>query len=450
MYDLLITNGKLVSGNRIFEANIAVKDGKFAGFLAKEEKPRAAETVDAKGNYVFPGVIDSHAHLNDPGYTWREDYAHGTAAAAVGGVTTVVDMPLQNKPALIDKAIMNKKLAAVSPHAMVDYCFWGGLVDHNFDKLEELHNAGCTAFKSFIGPVSDYTTLTIGQAREALQILAKLGARAGFHCEDYSIIKWEEKRQQDMGNKTWRGFLDSRPLAAEFIAVQNILELARETGAKIHICHVSHPAVARLIKDAKTCGIDVSGETCGHYLVFTEDDVIRNGALFKCAPPLRSSRDRDELWNYVKDGTIDCVGSDHSPCTAKEKDENEHGIFGVWGGISGIQSMVQVMFSEGVIKRGYCPTLLARVLAEGPARAFGIYGKKGALEIGFDADLVILDPDKEWEITADSLEYLNKISAFVGFRGRGYPILTIVRGKVVAKDGKPLGPPGYGEWVKRL
>ena len=292
MYDLVITGGKLVSADRIFEAEIAIKDGKFAGFFSKGNSIQSAEIINAGGNYVFPGAIDSHAHLNEPGFTWREDYAHGTAAAAVGGVTTIVDMPLQNEPALANKIIMDKKQAAVSLNAIVDYCFWGGLLDYNFGCLEELHNAGCVAFKSFIGPVSpDYVSLTIGQAREALQILAKLGARTGFHCEDYSIIKWEEKRQQDGGNKTWQAFLDSRPLAAELIAVQNILELARETGAKIHICHVSHPAVAQKIREAKAQGIDVSGETCGHYLTYSAPRLCamsrlgkNSGIMWKTAP----------------------------------------------------------------------------------------------------------------------------------------------------------------------
>jgi len=452
-YDVLVKNGRIVQSHRIFSGDIAIKDGKITALLAAgDDSPYASDTViDVQGRYVFPGAIDSHAHLNDPGFTWREDYAHATAAAAVGGVSTIVDMPLQNEPALTDKAILDKKLAAVSSNAMVDYCFWGGLVDYNFRSLEELHKAGCVAFKSFIGPVSpDYVSLSIGQAREALQILAKLGARAGFHCEDYSVIKWEEKRQQDAHNNTWQAFLDSRPLIAELIATRNILDLARETGAKVHICHVSHPAVAQIIREAREAGIDVTGETCSHYLTYSQEDLLKNGSLFKCAPPLRGETDREALWPYVEDGTLCCVGSDHSPCASKEKDEEEHGVFGAWGGISGIQSIPQVMYSEGVVKRGRSPTLLARALAEGPAKTFGIYGRKGALEVGFDADLYILDPEREWEITPDSLYYLNKISAFTGLKGKGYPILTMVRGQTVAREGKPVGEKGYGEFVRKL
>lgn len=428
-----------------------MKDGKIAAVSAWGEEPEAKEVIDAAGKYVFPGAIDSHAHLNDPGYNWREDYAHGTAAAAVGGLTTIVDMPLQNEPAMTDGKIMDAKEAHVSPNAYVDYCFWGGLTDYNFDSLKELDEKGCVAFKSFIGPVSpDYVSLSYGQAREALQIIKSFDGRAGFHCEDYSIIKWEEARAKKEGRNTWRDFLDSRPVVSELIATQAIIDLARDTGCKVHICHVSHPDVAEAIAQAQAEGIDVTAETCSHYLCMTEDDVLEKGPICKCAPPLRTADAVEEMWEYVDAGVLSCVGSDHSPCADYEKNDPDN-VFDVWGGISGIQNVMQVVYSEGVVKRGYDPTLLARALSEGPAKAFGIYGKKGAIQVGFDADLVILDPDKEWEITPESLYYVNKISAFVGMKGKGLPVCTLVRGKVVAKDCKPVEEmKGYGELVKKI
>ncbi|WP_094606792.1 Allantoinase [Sporomusa silvacetica DSM 10669] len=451
MFDLVIKNGRVVTSNRVFEASICIQGGKIAAIVEPGASVEADKVIDAKGNFVFPGAIDSHAHLNDPGYNWREDYAHGTAAAGVGGYTTIVDMPLQNEPALTDGKSFDKKLAHVSPNAYVDYCFWGGLVDYNLDALKELDNKGCVAFKSFIGPVSpDYVSLTIGQAKEAIEILKSFDARAGFHCEDYSIIKWEEARAQRKQKNDWKDFLDSRPVTAELIATQNIISLARELDAKVHICHVSHPKVAKVIRDAQLEGIDVTAETCGHYLTFTDEDVIKNGSLFKCAPPLRETAAVEEMWEYVNNGTLSSIGSDHSPCELSEKSEEAHGIFGAWGGISGIQSTMQVVFSEGVVKRGYSPTILARALSEGPARTFGIYGKKGAIEVGFDADLVILDPKKDWKITPESLYYVNKISAFVGLKGVGLPICTVVRGHIVAEDGKLVGQKGFGEFVKKI
>lgn len=451
MYDVLIKNGKVVTSDDVLEANVAVKNGKVAAVTSWGEEPEAKEVIDAAGKFVFPGAIDSHAHLNDPGYNWREDYEHGTAAAGVGGLTTIVDMPLQNEPAMTDGKIMDAKEAHVSPNAYVDYCFWGGLTDYNFNALKEMDEKGCVAFKSFIGPVSpDYVSLSYGQAREALQIIKSFGGRAGFHCEDYSIIKWEEARAKKEGRNTWRDFLDTRPVVAELIATKAILDLARDTGCKVHICHVSHPDVAEAIAEAQAEGLDVTAETCSHYLCLTEEDVIKRGAICKCAPPLRTADAVEEMWEYVNAGILSCVGSDHSPCADYEKDETKDGVLGAWGGISGIQNVMQVVYSEGVDKRGYDPTLLARVLSEGPAKTFGIYGKKGAIKVGFDADIVILDPDKEWEITPESLYYVNKISAFVGMKGKGLPVCTMVRGQVVAKDGQLVGTKGYGELVKKL
>lgn len=450
MFDLAVKNGLIVTSERIYEGSICVKDGRIAAIISSEDDVIASKIIDVNGKYIFPGAIDTHAHLNDPGYTWREDYSHGTSAAAVGGITTIIDMPLQNEPALTDGKIFDDKYKVVSSNAYVDYCFWGGLVDYNLNSLIELDKKGCVAFKSFIGPVSpDYVSLTMGQVREALEILKNVDARAGFHCEDYSIIKCEEGRAMRKENQTWEDFLNSRPLIAEVMATKNIIDLAKEVGAKVHICHVSHPEVAEVIQKAQQEGVDVTGETCSHYLTFNRDDVVKNGSLFKCAPPLREAEAVEKMWEYVDNGTLSCVSSDHSPCALEEKDENTHGVFGAWGGISGIQNIMQVTFSEGVAKRGYSPTILARTLSEGPAKAFGLYGRKGAIEVGFDADLVILDPEKEWEITSESLQYVNKISAFVGLKGKGLPVCTILRGEVVAEENNVVGQKGYGQLVKK-
>lgn len=456
MYDLLIKNGRIVTTDDVSEGNIAVRDGKIAAILAAGDEPEAKETIDAKGNYVFPGAIDTHAHLNDPGYEWREDYAHGTAAAAAGGYTTIIDMPLQNEPALTNAQIFDRKVDKVSPNAYIDYCFWGGLVPDNFDDLKGLDEKGCVAFKSFIGPVSpDYSSLNYGQTYEAMQIIKEFGGRAGFHCEDYSMIKWQEQRMKKEGRLDWQGFLDSRPVAAEMLATVDIIELAKATGCKAHICHVSSPDVAQRIKEAQQEGYDITAETCSHYLSLTDQDVIEKGPLFKCAPPLRSKEDVDRLWSYVEDGTFSGIASDHSPCSYDEKYNEVLGakinnVFDVWGGISGIQSGFQVSFNEGCVKRGICPSVLANAMAKQPARAFGIYGKKGDIKIGFDADLLIVDPNKEWEITEESLLYVNKISAFVGMKGKGIPVYTILRGRTVARDGKVVGEKGSGELVIKL
>ena len=252
--DLLVKNGRVVTAEGVDTADVAVKDGRVAALLAPHvrEGVRAARVLDAEGKLVLPGAIDVHAHLNDPGFTWREDFAHGTAAAAAGGVTTVVDMPLQNEPALTDAAIFARKFEAVRDEALVDYAFWGGLTGDNLDKMRALHDAGVTAFKVFLGPVSpDYRTLTLGVVREALEVASSFGGLVGFHAEDYSIIRHEEERAVREGRTGRIDFLRSRPVEAERIAIAGVIELARATGARVHICHVSHPRVAELIRGAQ-------------------------------------------------------------------------------------------------------------------------------------------------------------------------------------------------------
>ena len=238
MYDLLIKNGRIVTPELIQEGSVAVKGGKIAAVLAPDAEVEAKKTIDAEGKYVFPGAIDTHAHLNDPGFEWREDYAHGTAAAIVGGYTTIIDMPLQNEPAMTTPELFDIKEAKVSPNAYCDYAFWGGLIPDNLDQLKALDEKGVVAFKSFIGPVSpDYSSLSYGQAYEAMEILKECGARAGFHCEDYSMIKMREKHvleSKPASELTWRDFLDSRTPASERVATEAIIAIAEELG-----CHVN-------------------------------------------------------------------------------------------------------------------------------------------------------------------------------------------------------------------
>ena len=454
MFDLLIRGGTAVFSDGVRPMDLAVQDGKIAALLLPNAPAEGRQTLDARGLLLFPGAIDTHAHLNDPGYTWREDYDHGTAAAAVGGYTTVIDMPLQNEPALTTPELFDRKLEAVGPHARVDYCFWGGLIPDNLDQLAGLDEKGCVAFKSFLGPVSpDYAPLSYGQAYDAMERIAAFGGRAGFHCEDRSVILCRQAAMQARGRNDWQAFLDSRPVAAEMIATQAVIELAKATGCAVHICHVSSPYVARAIRQAQREGVDITAETCAHYLCMTQEDLLEKGPLFKCAPPLRTRQDRDELWEYVADGTLCAIASNHSPCTWEEKHTAILGqpiqsVFDVWGGISGIQSGFQAAFSEGCIKRGLNPAVLAAAMSERPARAFGLWGKKGALLPGFDADVVLVDPERRWTITGESLCYVNKISAFVGMEGTGLPVKTLVRGQIAAEDGRPTGQPGFGRLVK--
>lgn len=449
MYDLLIINGNIVTTDKIFKGHIAVKDGKIAGLFNANTELKAEKIIDAKGKFIFPGIIDCHVHFNDPGYTWREDFSHGTKSAAAGGVTTVVDMPLQNKPATVTQEIFEKKKKLVGESAVVDFALWGGLVDNNLDELINLCKSGAAGIKSFLSPVSkDYTTTNLTLAYEAMKIMASSNIILGFHAEEFSMISYNENKAKDEGRLSIRDYLDARPVLAEIISIEDIVRFAKETGAKVHICHVSHPDAAEIIKQAQRDGINITAETCTHYLVFNEEDFIKNGPKFKCAPPLRKEEDKKQLWDYVLDGTLACVASDHSPCTIEEKTAGDNNIWEAWGGISGVQSTFQIMFNEVYHKYSYDLTLLNKILASEPAKIFNIAHKKGKLNIGYDADIIIVDPEKEWTITPESLFYKNKFSAFEGFSGKGLVEETIIRGKTVFKQNKITIEDGFGEFIK--
>lgn len=450
MYDLCIRNGMLVHSHCLSRADLYIEDGRIARLAAPGAAFAAAESVDADGLYVFPGGIDTHAHLNDPGFTWREDFAHGTAAAALGGLTTVIDMPLQNEPAVTTPDILARKQRVVAPKAYTDYALYGGVCKYNLEQLPALASAGVAAFKIFLAPVSpDYDTLSPGEARQALAALKGSGARVAFHCEEASIIRSAEAAARQSGRCGRADFLAARPLSAELIAVGSVLALAAELDAPVHICHISHPDAAALVRDAQRRGVDVTAETCPHYLLFNENDMLRQGALFKCAPPLRSAADRERLWQYLLDGTISCVASDHSPCAAAEKAETDGDFFAAWGGISGIEYLFPLMFDAIVSKRGLSPTLLARVLSRGPAHAFGLGDRKGLLQPGYDADLTLVDPSVAWRIDAAQTHQLNPLTAFHGLHVQGAVQHVLLRGQFIVRDRTLCADAGIGCWQKR-
>ena len=463
MYDVLVKNGKLVTPDRIYEADIAIQDGKYAGFFAKGAPVDAKEVIDAKGNYVFPGIIDCHAHLNEPGFEYREDFETGSRAAVVAGCTTLIDMPLNNDPSLMNKEIFDLKLGKISKHSLVDYALWGGIVGdyddkpdsvkNNMNDLVDLHNCGVAAFKGFTCPNGDlFPTVNMGNVRKALEILKPYGALCGFHCEEYGQVLEREKEAKAKEGRTneekIRDFLDSHDVWTEYVATKNVIDMARATGGCVHICHVSHPMVAQVVKDAIHEGLPITAETCPHYLGFTEDFVFEKGAPAKCTPPMRKKEDMEKLWDYVLDGTLSCVGSDHSPAADEEKDNATKDIWHAWGGLNAIQFFLPMMFDMVVHKKGLSPSLIAKVMDYNPAKVFGLYGRKGAFELGFDGDIVIVDPEKAWKCEQEKLLTKGHVSCFNGLEGKGTPVCTMIRGKVVAQDGMYKDEAiGYGEYV---
>ena len=448
MFDSAVLHAKIVNETSVYDGNIYIRDGKFAAITDPSVLYEAKEVIDAGYNYVFPGLVDSHAHLGDPGYGEVESVECATTAAAVGGFTTCIDMP-NNVPTILNAERFRKKLTRMEQESMVDYALYGALVKDNQEQLKEMHDAGAAAFKSFLHcGGGDFTYPTMYEMMLALTEIQKFNGLACVHCEDTSINEGLLQRMKAEKLDSRQAFLDSRPLYSEIIATKNLIELSRATGCRVQICHVSHPDVAQAIAEARREGVDVTGETCVHYLVFSEEDLLEKGCTFKCAPPLRSKEASRRLWDYVEDGTLCCVGSDHSAGLPEERDDSLHPVYDLNNGISGMQTVLQTLFHHAVHVRGNAPTLITRRMSADPARRFGLYGRKGAILPGFDADLVILDPEKPWEVKAEDLYYLQKFSAFEGSKGKGLPVLTMLRGNTIARNYKACTKKGLAEFIR--
>ncbi len=408
---------------------IGIAEGKIASLA---EAP-ARKVIDATGLLVLPGVIDAHVHFNEPGRTEWEGLATGSRACAAGGTTTFFDMPLNSTPPVIDAAAFYTKRAAGEQKSVVDFAIWGGLVPGNLDDLEALRDRGVIGLKAFMShsgiddfPKSDPETLRRGMKRAA-----ELSLLVAVHAE----IDHPELRP----GTSIREYLDSRPIAMELEAIQLALEFAGETGCPLHVVHVSSAAGVALIAEARRAGIDVTAETCPHYLTLNEDDVLRIGALAKCAPPLRPESERLALLEKVRAGDVQTIGSDHSPSPMSMKSDAD--FFKVWGGISGAQHLLALLLDLNLP-----PALIAQLTAENVADRFRIAGQKGRIAVGCDADLVLVDPRGETVVEAASLQYRHAHSPWVGRTLRGRVVQTFLRGESIFSGGQFATPP-YGRLV---
>ncbi|MGH7761981.1 MAG: allantoinase AllB [Candidatus Dormibacteraceae bacterium] len=429
MSDLVIRGGTVVTSSSDVVVDIAVTDGRIS-----EVGPNlraGAEEIDASGLHVFPGGIDSHVHFNEPGRTDWETIATGSAALAAGGYTTFVDMPLNNLPVTIDGTAFDLKLEAAKRSSIVDFGLWGGLVPGNLDRLAELADRGVMGFKAFMCPsgIDEFPACDERILREGMKRIAELGSILLVHAEDPSKLS-------DPKGTTARDFVASRPAEAELSAVHNAIAWAREARCRLHIVHVSWVPSAALIHVAHKNGADVSGETCPHYLLYSEDDLEHMGGLAKCAPPFRPAGGLDGMWAGLTDGWLDMVVSDHSPSTLELK-QGEN-FLKIWGGISGCQSTRQLLLAQNRLDL----QAIAALTSTNVARRFGLMGK-GDVAPGFDADLWLVDLSHEDVVRKEDLLYRNPFSAHEGQRIRGRTVRTLVRGKTVFADGRLVpGPAG--------
>jgi allantoinase len=416
-------------------ADIAVAGGVIAAI--GPELPGAREELDAAGLLALPGVVDAHVHLNDPGRADWEGFATGTAALAAGGTTCAIDMPLNAIPPTVDAAAFDAKVAAAAGVLRVDIALWGGLVPGDLDRLDELAARGVVGFKAFMSAsgvaefaASDDLTLLEGMARAA-----RLGLPVAVHAESEELTSRLARRAVAAGRVTMRDYLASRPVVAELEAIGRAIAFAAETGCALHVVHVSTGRGVALVLDARARGVDVTCETCPHYLVLDAGDAERLGAVAKCAPPLRAPQERDGLWG------VDLIATDHSPSPAALKQGDD--FFAIWGGIAGAQTLLALVYDAGV-----SPARLAELLAAAPARRFGLAPAKGALAAGADADIVLVDPAGEWTVARDDLLDRHKLSPFAGRRLRGRVVRTLLRGTTVALDGRLAGDP-RGRIIRR-
>lgn len=440
LYDLIIRNGTLVTPDATYQADVAVADEQIAE-IAPSIEGTAGSELDAAGLHVFPGVIDAHLHFNEPGRTEWEGFATGSAAAAAGGTTTYFDMPLNSHPPTTNAAAFDLKCEAARANSLVDFGLWGGLVPGSIGDMEELAARGVVGFKAFMSnsgiddfPASDDLTLYEGM-REA----ARLDCLVAVHAENDSMTTMLARRAVAEGRTGVVDYLRSRPVVAELEAIERAILFAGETGCRLHVVHVSSGRGVSLVAEARSRGVDVSCETCPHYLVLTEDDVERLGAIAKCAPPVRSRQEQDALWAHIFAGTLPMLASDHSPAPAEMKSSDN--FFQVWGGISGCQTLLQLLLTEGYSQRDLPLTAIARLIAGYVAQRFGISPRKGRIEVGADADLVLVDLESSQVLRANDLLYRHKHSCYVGKTLRGRVVRTLVRGNTVWLDGKLVSGP---------
>ena len=448
--DLYIRNGQIVTEETSFWGGITVQDGKIAQLISGNPDITAPDTIDVQGKAILPGLIDPHVHFSEPRPDAYEGFLTGTMAAAASGITTVIEMPLNASPPTIDGKNLRRKQAVVKQNAIIDVGLWGGLVENNLVDLPDLADGGVLAFKAFMSDsASDFARADDDIIYAGLQFAAEHDLPVGVHCENEYITRYLKEVLQANGRYDLAAWPESRPPFQELEAIDRAIHLARAAGGQLHIVHVSQGEGIRKTVQARREGVQVTNETCPQYLLLDEDDYLRIGATAKCAPVIRPREIVEDLWTCVLAGQVDVIASDHSPCLLSQKAGVAHDVWQIWGGISGVQTMLPGLLTEGVHKRGLSLSALVRMMSSNPARIFGLYPSKGSLLPGADADFTVVDLDKKWTLTADQLFYQNKHSAFVDYIFQGAVIQTFVRGRCVFREGQIEAEPSYGKLLIR-
>jgi len=445
--DLVVRGGRVVTPDGIRAVELGIQHGTIVRVAPEVTDPTHA-TLEADGRYVFPGIIDAHVHFNEPGRAEWEGLAHGSLALAAGGGTCFFDMPLNSEPPVLDAAGLREKKGLAEQQSCTDFALWGGLVPGNLDKLAGLRDAGAIGLKAFMSNsgIASFPRVDAKSLYEGMKRAAKLGLLVAVHAEDDALAAKFTAEQQAKGRKDAKAWLASRPVEVELAAIRQALEFAGETGCALHIVHVSSPEGLALITEARGQRVDVTAETCSHYLLLNDKDVAKLGAPAKCAPPIRDEKRRVAMWAEWRAGHIHTVGSDHSPSPPDMKTSKD--FFALWGGIAGVQHGFQLLMNECAATADKDLPLLAAVLARNVARRFRLDGRKGLLTEGHDADFCLVEFGDKHKITADELWTRHRISPYIGRTTQARVTHTYVRGCPVWADGGVASGAPKGQFLR--
>lgn len=447
-YDLIVRGGSVVLPDGVTKVDVGVKDGKIAAIAAKLEGETEQEW-DAAGLHVLPGMIDVHVHFSEPGREHWEGFTTGSAMMAAGGCTTFFDMPLNGIPSTVNEEALLDKARLGNEKSLVDFGLWGGLVPGNEDDLQPLAESGVIGFKAFLSTtgnkefeaVDDMTLLN------GMKKIAALGKVLALHSESAAITNWLKAEKEAAGLVSADDYLETRPILAEVEAVERALHYSEITGCALHFVHISSAAAVAKIEAAKARGMNVTVETCPHYLLFNHNSLREKGSIAKCAPPLREADEQQRLIALLAQGKFDMLSSDHSPCPYDMKDPKDYNLFQAWGGISGGQFTL-LSALELALAHDIPLEQVAAWTASNPAERFGLAGSKGTIAIGMDADLAIVDLNEAFTVTEENYYAKHKQSLYIGHTFPCSVTGTVVRGHIVARSGDVSTEVATGSWQK--
>lgn len=461
MWDLVIRGGTIVTATEeAYEADVYIKDGKISAISNERLAGKVTEETDARGCCVLPGLIDIHIHSRDPGASHKEDFYHSTQAAAIGGITTVFEMPNTNPP-INNVENFHKQVDNLEQKAHVDFGVWAiCLGSLNSEDLQPLNKAGVIGYKFFWGYAVNSKTFQLvynanekndevippfkdGEVYEIFESVSKTGKVLAIHAESNDIIQYLTQRYESSDHNDYNALLQTRSNLAEEITIQTGISFAKKTGVRLHILHMSTEEGVNLVKAAQKEGYNITSETCPHYLFLNNEDYNKIGSAMKVYPLVKYKKDQEKLWKGLEEGVISIVCSDHAPHTQEEKSGD---LWTIPAGMCGVETLTSLML-DAVNKNRLTLQKLVAILSENPAKQFGIYPRKGSLLPGTDADITIVDLNKNTVIKKENLHSKSKITAFDGFELKGTPVATIVRGQMIMKDGKIVSKP-TGKLIK--